>query len=82
MAELHWEPSVNAAEVGVSAKDGVITLTGFVESYAEKLAARDTASRVFGVKAIADSLRCAYPITTNGQTKISAARRRMRLPGV
>jgi osmotically-inducible protein OsmY len=57
MSELEWEPSVNAAGIGVSAKDGVITLTGFVESYSEKLAARDAASRVFGVKAIADELK-------------------------
>jgi osmotically-inducible protein OsmY len=61
MAELQWEPSVKAAEIGVSAKDGVITLTGSVESYSEKLAARDAASRVFGVKAVADEINVRLP---------------------
>jgi osmotically-inducible protein OsmY len=61
MHELHWEPSVKAAGIGVSAKDGVITLTGSVESYSEKLAARNAAGRVFGVKAIADELEVRLP---------------------
>ena len=36
LAELEWEPSVNAADVGVIVKDGVVTLTGYVDSHAEK----------------------------------------------
>lgn len=39
LAELKWEPSVNAAHIGVSAQDGVITLSGHVPTYAEKYAA-------------------------------------------
>jgi osmotically-inducible protein OsmY len=37
--QLDWDPEVNAAEIGVTAKDGVVTLTGFIDSYAGKLAA-------------------------------------------
>jgi osmotically-inducible protein OsmY len=59
--ELHWEPSVKAAAIGVSAEDGVITLTGSVDSYSEKLAARNAASRVFGVTAVADELKVRLP---------------------
>ena len=53
LAELEWEPSVNAANVGVAVKDGVVTLTGHVDTYAEKHDAERAARRVSGVKAIA-----------------------------
>jgi hypothetical protein len=49
--ELNWEPSINAAHVGVTARDGVVTMTGHVGSYAEKCAAECAAERVSGVKA-------------------------------
>jgi osmotically-inducible protein OsmY len=52
-AELSWEPSVNAAEIGVEVKDGIVTLAGHVSSYAEKLGAERAAQRVAGVKALA-----------------------------
>ena len=61
MAELQWEPSVKAAGIGVSARDGVITLTGSVDSYSEELAARNGASRVYGVRAVADELQVRLP---------------------
>ena len=54
--ELKWEPSVDAAHIGVSAKDGVVTLSGHVSSYAEKFAAERAAKRVQGVLAIANEL--------------------------
>ena len=53
MAELKWEPSVHAEQIGVAAKDGVVTLTGHVSSYLEKYHAEDAAQRVEGVKALA-----------------------------
>ena len=59
--ELNWEPSVNAANIGVAASDGVITLTGTVSSYAEKDSADSAAGRVYGVKGIADELKVVYP---------------------
>lgn len=53
MAELKWEPSVHAAQIGVEVKDGVVTLAGEVSSYTEKLNAERAAQRVHGVKALA-----------------------------
>lgn len=60
-AELAWEPSVTAAHIGVAAKDGVVTLTGHVPTYAEKVAAERAARRVKGVKAIAQEIEVRYP---------------------
>ncbi|MEB0059722.1 MULTISPECIES: BON domain-containing protein [unclassified Variovorax] len=53
LAELKWDPAVNAATIGVEVKDGVVTLAGHVSTYAEKYAAERVAQRVFGVKALA-----------------------------
>jgi osmotically-inducible protein OsmY len=55
-AELQWEPSVNAAAIGVAVKDGIVTLTGRVPTYMEKMAAARAAARVTGVKAVANEL--------------------------
>jgi osmotically-inducible protein OsmY len=52
-AELAWDPAVQSTAIGVSAKDGVVTLTGHIETYAEKYAAEKALRRVTGVKAIA-----------------------------
>ena len=54
--ELEFEPKVDAAEIGVTARDGVITLTGHVGTYAEKDAAEKAARRVKGVRAIAQEI--------------------------
>ena len=53
IAELKWEPSVNAAQIEVEVQDGVVTLAGHVGSYAEKLDAERAAQRVCGLKALA-----------------------------
>jgi len=53
IAELKWEPSINAAQIGVEVKNGIVTLVGHVSSYAEKLGAERAAQRVSGVKALA-----------------------------
>lgn len=59
--ELDFEPSVNAAHIGVSASAGVVTLAGFVSSYGEKLAAERAVRRVKGVKAIAEEIEVRLP---------------------
>lgn len=61
MAELAWEPSVDHADIGVSVVDGIVTLSGFVKSYPEKLAAEHAAKRVAGVKAIAEEIKVRLP---------------------
>ena len=53
IAELKWEPSINAAQIGVEVKDGIVTLAGHVSSYAEKWNAERATQRVSGVKALA-----------------------------
>jgi len=53
LAELKWEPSVNATDIGVEVKDGIVTLAGHVSSYSEKWGAERAAQRVSGVKALA-----------------------------
>lgn len=52
--ELQYEPSVDASEIGVTANDGIVSLTGKVKSYAEKYAAVHAAERVYGVRAVTD----------------------------
>lgn len=54
--ELKWEPSVNEAHIGVSARTGVITLSGHVTTYAEKHGAEQASKRVYGVRAVANEL--------------------------
>lgn len=57
MAQLDWDPEVIATEIGVGVSEGIITLTGFVDTYAEKLAAERTVSSVRGVKGIANDIQ-------------------------
>lgn len=54
--ELQWEPSLEATRIGVAADHGVVTLSGHVENYSEKLQAERAAKRVAGVEAIAVDL--------------------------
>lgn len=54
--ELRWDPRVKETEIGVAAKDGVVTLTGSVETYAQKYAVERDVERVTGVRAVADDL--------------------------
>ena len=59
--ELNWESSITAGEIGVTAKDGVVTLTGTVPNYFEKMEAEHVAGRVAGVMAIAEELKVRLP---------------------
>src|SRR5579864_7996387 len=54
--ELGWEPIVPAAEIGVGVKDGIVTLSGVVDSHAVKRAAERAAARVLGVRAVSSQL--------------------------
>jgi osmotically-inducible protein OsmY len=60
MDELAWEPRVEHAHIGVTAKEGVVTLSGFVSNYAQKLAAEQATKRVAGVKAIAEEIEVRF----------------------
>jgi osmotically-inducible protein OsmY len=59
--ELEWDPAVNAAHIGVVAEDGIITLTGHVGSYAEKIAAERAVKHVSGVRGVAQEIEVRYP---------------------
>jgi osmotically-inducible protein OsmY len=52
ITELKWQPSVNAADIGVGVHQGVVTLSGHVTNYAEKFAAEQATQRIAGVKAL------------------------------
>jgi len=49
MNELKWEPTIKAAEIGVAVKDGVVTLSGYVDSYVKKWAAEEAVRYLMGV---------------------------------
>src|SRR5436190_15218704 len=53
---LEWDPGVNAARIGVSVKNGVATLQGFVPTYLEKVNAERIARHVYGVRAVANDV--------------------------
>jgi osmotically-inducible protein OsmY len=59
--ELDFEPSIDAEHIGVAVEDGVVTLTGHVSSYAQKVEAEAAAQRVKGVRGIALEIDVRYP---------------------
>ena len=61
--ELQYEPSIDATRIGVGCKNGIVTLTGTVESYTEKETAAWATERVSGVKAVVDEMRVELPQT-------------------
>jgi len=74
IAELKWEPSVAAANIGVAAKVGIVTLSGTVESYAQKHAAEIATRRVKGVLAVAQEIDVQVPFERQrGDEQIAAA---------
>ncbi|OWK39822.1 BON domain-containing protein [Fimbriiglobus ruber] len=74
MDEIKWEPSTTAAQIGVTANDGVVTLTGVVATYAEKWAVEKAAQRVDGVKGLAEEITIKpYGVHVKSDTEIAAA---------
>jgi osmotically-inducible protein OsmY len=61
LEELEWDPRINAADIGVTVRHGVVTLTGHVGSHAEKVAAEHAALGVKGVRAIAQDIEVQLP---------------------
>ena len=62
---IKWEPLLNAAEIGVTAKDGVVSLTGVVDSYSKKLEAENAAKSVAGVKAVVEKIEIKFSSSWN-----------------
>lgn len=74
MDELYWEPSLSSGEIGVSVKNGIVTLSGTVDSYMKKVAAENAAKRVAGVKAVAEDIEISYtPQGKRSDTAIAEA---------
>ena len=85
MRQLAWDPAVDASAIGVAAKNGTITLTGFIDSYSGKLAAERAAKRVHGVRAVANDievrLRLARTDPDIAQDAARALELRSTIPG-
>lgn len=58
--ELAWRPDIDSAHIGVTAADGIITLSGYVPSYAQKYEAEECVKRVNGVRGVAEELEVRY----------------------
>lgn len=63
-AELDWDPRFDSRQIGVAVKNGVVTLSGYVGSYAERHAAEEAAQSVAGVKALANDIVVELPFNT------------------
>ena len=61
LSELEFDPSIDAANIGVGVDDGVVTMTGHVSSFAEKIAVENAVRRIKGVRALAEELEVRYP---------------------
>jgi osmotically-inducible protein OsmY len=79
IAELQWEPAVDATQIGVEVKDGIVTLAGHVTNYAGEWNAEHAAQRVYGVKALVVEIDVTLAGTTrrtDGDIADSALKRR------
>ena len=74
MDELKWEPYLKASEIGVSVKNGIVTLSGQVDTYSKKIAAEKAPKRVAGVKAVAEDIQVGVsPVYSKTDTEIAQA---------
>jgi len=73
--ELAWRPDIDSAHIGVTADNGVVTLSGYVGSYIQKSEAEEAARKVAGVRGIADELEVRYPGGDFGAKDDEIARR-------
>lgn len=81
--QLDWDPEVDDSAVGVAAKDGMVTLTGFIDSYAGKLAAERAVKHVRGVRAVANDIVVRLKVDrTDADIATDAARALKLRPGI
>lgn len=74
MDELKWQPFLNSSEIGVAVKNGIVTLSGIVDTYSKKLDAEKAAKKVAGVKAIAEDIQIGVsPTYRKTDTEIAEA---------
>src|SRR6267378_1374174 len=77
--ELKWDARVQPNEIGVAVKDGIVTLTGWVDSFTKKWAAEEAALRVPGVKAVANDIEVRLPFESERTDADIAAAARQAL---
>jgi osmotically-inducible protein OsmY len=63
--ELKWDPDIDPSDIGVAVKDGAVTLTGFVRSFRQRTKAAEDATRVHGVKGIANDIEVRLPLVNS-----------------
>ena len=80
IAELEWDPSIDHADIGVAVHDGVVTVSGYVKAFPEKLAAEKAARRVGGVRAIAEDIKVRFASEPKSADH-EIAKRILDLPG-
>jgi osmotically-inducible protein OsmY len=74
MEELKWQPFLKASDIGVAVKNGIVTLSGQVDSYAKKIVAEKATKKVAGVKAIAEDIQIGVsPVLSKTDTEIAEA---------
>ena len=74
LAELGWEPSIDAGHIGVTAENGIVTLSGHVENFLQKRTAEKAAARLRGVRAVVEALRVSLPLPLDyGDEEIAKA---------
>jgi osmotically-inducible protein OsmY len=84
--ELDWEPSIDSADIGIAVKDGVVTLSGHVPTYAQKRTAERTVIRLSGVKGVANEIDVHLPSEHKrsdanlAQAAIQAIERNIQIP--
>jgi osmotically-inducible protein OsmY len=72
MTELNWQPFLTAANIGVAVKNGVVTLSGSVDTFSQKQAAERAAKKVLGVRAIAEDIQIGVsPVYNKSDTDIA-----------
>jgi osmotically-inducible protein OsmY len=84
--ELDWEPSIDSADIGIAVKDGVVTLTGHVPTYAQKRTAERTVLRLSGVQRVANDMDVRLPSEHKrsdadlAQAAVAALNRNVQIP--
>lgn len=74
MEQLKWEPFISASAIGVAVKNGIVTLSGNVDSYSKKITAENAAKKIAGVKAIAEDIQIGVsPAFNKTDTEIAEA---------
>jgi osmotically-inducible protein OsmY len=79
--ELEWDPSIDARNIAVAAKNGVVTLAGHVPTYSDKWRAESIAKRVAGLTAIANEIEVKLKGERTDTDIAEAARTALRLDG-